>query len=88
MEGKQVNLPEYSKILPLMCIVENMANCAYFRKRRNGSLSNLVKEFGIFVNIKGLYDECMAFCKAIRMKETGPSVIYNLSSIGRTSGIL
>lgn len=70
-----------------MCIVENMVNCVYFRKRRNGFLFNLVKEFGIFVNIKGLYDECMVFCKVIRMKETGFSVIYNLSSIGRISGI-
>ena len=88
-ENKQVNLPESSKTLPFMCVIKNMANGHYFRKRRNGSLINLINaDIWHLCKHRGPNGEYMAFCKAISMREGGSLAIYNLSRMGGTNGIL
>lgn len=50
IEDKQVHLLECFKVLTIMCIIENIANGPYFRKRRNGSSSRSQKNYS-FCNI-------------------------------------
>lgn len=67
----------------------SMENGLYLRMRRNWFLFNLISEWSWhLVKIKGLYEESVAFCKAVSMKENGPFLIYNLSGVGRANGVL